>query len=95
MDNRSESDSDFEDGCLWTYGKEDELGEGGPVCLAISGKWLVAGFSNGSIVRASYLEEFESDGIENGSSNALVSCSCLPSDEWFCPVLESDDIDDE
>ena len=90
----SGSESDF-GGALWTMSKDDGLGEGGPVSLAMHGKWLVAGFSNGSVVRAPYLPaQFHS--VENGAgSGGLVSCSRLQSDEWSCPVLESNNIEDE
>lgn len=37
--------------------EEESFGEGGPIALAIRDRWGVAGFSNGSIVRASLLPD--------------------------------------
>ena len=78
--------------------RDDLLGEGGPMVLAIQGKWLVAGFAYGGIVRAPLLPDeydYSSSGSQRGSSDGLVSCSSLPSDEWFCPVLEADGDDED
>ncbi len=60
----------------------------GPMILAMRGKWLVAGFSNGTIARAPHLpSQFVhlQDSICNNDSS---STSHLPSDEWDTPVLE-------
>lgn len=77
--------------------RDDLLGEGGPLVLTTRGKWLVAGFAYGGIVRAPLLpDQFDhSTSTERGSSDGLVSCSSLPSDEWFCPILESEGDSDE
>jgi len=66
---------------------EDRFGPGGPVLLALGGKYLVAGFSNGTIARAPLL----SDGIVDTPD--MVTCvfssfSCLPSDTMHCPLLD-------
>jgi hypothetical protein len=74
---------------------EEGLGEGGPIALATRGRWVVAGFSNGSIVRASllpdqYTPSGKSQRSEPTSSNTLASCCYLPTDEWRIPELECD-----
>ena len=75
------------------------LGEGGPVSLAIRGKWLVAGFSNGTIARAPFLPaSFHHTASISRHANCQASYSSLPSDEWNAPFLYcnmSDDSDSE
>ena len=85
---------------FWITDRDDGQGNGGPVAHAMYGKWLVAGYLNGSIVRAPLLpDEFDVPPKKIGGTNGVVSCSRLPSDEWFCPVLQahvdSDDDDDD
>jgi hypothetical protein len=71
--------------------EEDECsGEGGPIMLAIRGRWLVAGFSTGSIARILLPKEFEESHC-SVNSNHLSCVSYLPSDEWHTPVLESEE----
>eukprot|EP00978_Attheya_sp_CCMP212_P003319 scaffold6841_cov58-Attheya_sp.AAC.2 len=81
----AEEERSNEEGNLQQDYREDGFGEGGPIVLAIRGKWLVAGFSNGTI------------GDDSVSANHLASSSHLPSDEWFHPILECNDMleDDE
>ena len=75
---------------IWLTDTNDGQGNGGPVAYAMYGKWLVAGYLNGSIVRAPLLpDEFNVPPETIGGTNGVVSCSRLPSDEWFCPVLEA------
>jgi len=71
---------------------EELLGAGGPVSLAIRGRYVVAGFTNGSIVRSSLLpKHFDSSNkvkpSECASSNNLASCSSLSTCEWRVPQL--------
>ena len=86
---------------FWITDRDDGQGNGGPVAHAMYGKWLVAGYLNGSIVRAPLLpDEFDVPPEKMGGTNGVVSCSRLPSDEWFCPVLQAhvdsgDDDDDD
>ncbi len=66
------------------YEKSDYDDKGGPMVLAVRGKWLVAGFSNGTIARAPHLPS-EFAFFDDSSSS-----SHIPSDEWPIPVLEFD-----
>jgi len=67
---------------------KDGLGRGGPIVLATKGKFLIAGYTNGTITRAPHLpSDFESNDMTIGA-NELASCSYLPSDEWHTPYLE-------
>ena len=80
--------------------EDDGYGEGGPVTLAINGKWLIAGFSNGTISRAPFLpsESFlqnRNTTTSTKEANHLACCSSLPSDEWHLPILESNRDDDD
>ncbi|KAL9180015.1 hypothetical protein ACHAXT_007985 [Thalassiosira profunda] len=68
----------------------DGLGRGGPVTMAMRGRHLVGGFSNGSMVRFLLPEQFD-DGDSSISANHLVSVCSLPSDEWHIPLLETSD----
>lgn len=69
---------------------DDKFGSGGPVAMAIRGRWIVSGFSNGTLSKALLPEEFDEPSM-TVSSNHLASCSTLPSDEWHQPLLEYDD----
>lgn len=84
---------------LWLKrGDEDErFGAGGPMAIAFRGRWIVAGFSNGTLSKALLPEKFADRGSSGVvSSNHLTSCSHLPSDEWHQPVLECvENSDDE
>jgi hypothetical protein len=68
--------------------EDDSFGEGGSMAIAIRGRWVVAGFSNGTLSKALLPEQFaEPQSSAAGvSSNYLASCSHLPSDEWHHPV---------
>ena len=80
-------DDDFE-GFLKGRDNDDSYGEGGPMAIAFRGRWIVAGFSNGTLVKALLPEKFaEKESLFGISSNHLTSCSCLPSDEWHQPKL--------
>mmetsp|Transcript_41934 Transcript_41934/g.76672 ORF Transcript_41934/g.76672 Transcript_41934/m.76672 type:complete len:109 (+) Transcript_41934:826-1152(+) len=68
----------------------DGLGKGGPVQLAMRGRQVVAGFSNGSLAKILLPERFE-ESTSSISSNHLASCGTLPSDEWHVPILECAD----
>lgn len=79
---------------------EDLLGAGGPVSLAIRGRYVVAGFTNGSIVRSSLLPKHfdsshEAKYSERASSNNLTSCSSLSTCEWRVPQLIVHEAEDE
>ncbi|CAB9509386.1 expressed unknown protein [Seminavis robusta] len=66
----------------------EHLGSGGPIALAIHGKWLVAGFINGTIARSPLLPiPFAKEEEGSMHANELACCSSLPSDEWHHPVL--------
>jgi hypothetical protein len=73
----------------------DGFGEGGPIVLAIRGKWLVGGFSNGSIARAPHLPQHFQHDDKSVSANHITSTSNLPSDEWHTPHLYFHDVDEE
>lgn len=76
--------------------KDDWLGKGGPLALAIRGKWIVAGFSNGTIARAPFLPaQFQrTQNQPTPCSNNLASCSNLSIHKWPVPVLEQCEDDD-
>lgn len=67
--------------------------------MAVRGKWLVAGFAYGGIVGLLFFRmSMTILALERNVALQMavcVSCSSLPSDEWFCPVLEADGDDDE
>jgi hypothetical protein len=71
------------------------------MAIAFRGRWIVAGFSNGTLVTALLPEKLtEKESSFDISSNHLTSCSHLQSDEWHQPKLEctkadGDDDDDE
>jgi hypothetical protein len=71
--------------------ENDGFGQGGPVMIALRGKWLVTGFSNGTISRTVLPDTFESDIPDCVSSKHQVCCSFLPSDEWSRPFLDFDE----
>lgn len=68
----------------------DGLGEGGPITVAVRGKWLVAGFSNGTISKTLLPEEFGEVDADCVSANHRVSCCSLSPCEWQIPALEYD-----
>jgi hypothetical protein len=70
--------------------KSDRLGEGGVIALAMRGKWLVAGFSNGTLSRVELPDEFQTSEESDLSSNHKTSFSSLPSDTWHQPILDFD-----
>ena len=65
------------------------LGNGGPIQVAIRGRHVIAGFSNGTLAKFLLPEQFEENKTQ--STNHVTSCSSLPSDEWHAPVLECED----
>jgi hypothetical protein len=71
--------------------KSDRLGDGGPIALAMRGRWIVGGFSNGTLARFQLPDEFDK-GLEDigVSCNDKASCSHLTSDVWFTPMLDFD-----
>jgi hypothetical protein len=73
--------------------RSDGLGNGGPVSLAMRGRFLISGYSNGRIVRAPLLPsefELEDDGV---SANHDSCTSDIPSD-WHSPILALPDVTD-
>ena len=64
---------------------DENFGDGGPIALALNGRWLVGGFSNGSLVRAPLLPQGEFH--STAEANCHSCWSSLPSDEWHAPVL--------
>mmetsp|Transcript_14353 Transcript_14353/g.26944 ORF Transcript_14353/g.26944 Transcript_14353/m.26944 type:complete len:718 (-) Transcript_14353:1861-4014(-) len=68
--------------------KPDDFGDGGVIALAIRGKWLVAGFSNGTLSRVELPKDFEIGMETDLSCNHQASCSSLPSDMWYAPILD-------
>lgn len=69
-------------------GKDDGFGrKGGPLAIAIRGKWIISGFSNGTLSKALLPEELE-EAPSSVSSNHLASCSYLKSDEFYTPELK-------
>ncbi len=92
------SDEDDSFGLAACRDEDDSFGEGGPMAVAIRGRWVVAGFSNGTLSKALLPEQFaepESSAV-GVSSNYLASCSHLPSDEWHHPQLAcAENSDDE
>ncbi len=91
-------DDDESDDEWYLRDRDDSFGEGGPMAIAFRGRWIVAGFSNGTLVKALLPEKFaDKESSFDISSNHLTSCSHLPSDEWHQPELEctKDDEDDE
>ena len=80
---QQEDDDDDDDDCF---------GEGGPVALAIRGRWIVAGFSNGSISKALLHEQFAKlESSIDVSSNHLASCSYLCSSEHLPELVCAED----
>jgi len=75
--------------------KKKAVGDGGPALLALRGKWLVAGFSNGTIARAPFLPDTFHHPAASRDANCHASCSSLPSDEWNAPVLRANDSDSD
>lgn len=66
----------------------DGLGNGGPTSLAMRGKFLIVGYSNGTITRAPFLPpEFELGDEDDVSANHLSCTSDIPSDMWNNPTL--------
>ena len=70
--------------------KEDGFGSGGPVTLAMRGRLVIAGFSNGSLVKFLLPDSF-AETKPSVNANDRSSCGSLPSDEWHTPILESED----
>ena len=67
--------------------KDDGLGHGGPITLAIGGRNLITGFSNGTITNTTLPEKFSEESEEIVSANHLASCASLRSSEWYRPML--------
>jgi hypothetical protein len=91
-------DDDESDDEWYLRDRDDRFGEGGPMVIAFRGRWIVAGFSNGTLVKALLPEKFaDKESSFDISSNHLTSCSLFPSDEWHQPQLEctKDDEDNE
>lgn len=87
-DDASDDESD-DSGLLKLKDRDDSFGEGGPVAIAFRGRYIVAGFSNGTLAKALLPEKFaEEESSFDVSSNHKSSCSHLPSDEWHHPKLE-------
>jgi hypothetical protein len=89
-DDRLKKRAKFEFPIILTRDKDACSGEGGPIMLALRGRWLVAGFSNGPIARMLLPDDFE-ENRHSLSSNHLSCVSYLPSDEWHTLVLESEE----
>lgn len=70
--------------------KEDGFGRGGPVALAMRGRHIIGGFSNGSLVKFLLPDTF-AETEPSLRANDRSSCGCLPSDEWHVPFLERED----
>ena len=67
--------------------KNCPFGNGGPITMAMRGRNLTTGFSNGTIANTILPDRFNEDpgGV---SANHLSSCSALAPDEWHHPMLE-------
>lgn len=72
--------------------KKDGFGRGGPVALAMRGRHIVGGFSNGSLVKFLLPDTF-AETEPSLCANDRSSCGSLPSDEWHVPILETEDDD--
>jgi len=70
--------------------QEDGFGEGGPIALAMRGRYIVGGFSNGSLARFFLPDAFAETKLSL-CANDRSSCGSLPSDEWHIPILECED----
>lgn len=70
---------------------EDGHGKGGPIVLAMRGKWLVAGFSNGTVARAPHLPSQFVHPERTVNANDLTSFSHISSCDWYSPDLEFED----
>eukprot|EP00985_Skeletonema_marinoi_P012544 scaffold6071_cov92-Skeletonema_marinoi.AAC.2 len=70
--------------------KEDGFGSGGPITLAMRGRHIIGGFSNGSLVKLLLPDTF-AETKPSLNANDRSSCGSLPSDEWHIPILESED----
>ena len=70
--------------------EEDGFGRGGPITLAFRGRYIIGGFSNGSLVRFILPDSF-AETKRSLNANDRSSCGSLPSDEWHIPILESED----
>jgi len=91
----SSMESDSDSFGLKDQEEENSFGEGGPIAMAIRDRFVVAGFTNGSIARSSLLpKQFESYSKSarsehtTRSSNTLSSCCSLSTCEWRVPQLE-------
>jgi hypothetical protein len=62
------------------------IGGKGPTVLAMRGKYLVAGYANGTIAHVKLPDDF----AQNTGEGGLTSCCWLSSCEWDTPVLWHD-----
>mmetsp|Transcript_11879 Transcript_11879/g.18236 ORF Transcript_11879/g.18236 Transcript_11879/m.18236 type:complete len:174 (+) Transcript_11879:235-756(+) len=75
-----------------TDDEKDGFGRGGPLALAMRGRHIIGGFSNGSLVKFLLPDTF-AETEPSIRANDRSSCGTLPSDEWHVPFLESEDDD--
>ncbi|KAL3780651.1 hypothetical protein HJC23_000121 [Cyclotella cryptica] len=74
--------------------EDDGFGDGGgPIAIAMRGRGIVAGFSNGTSIKALLPQELE-ETPTSVSSNHLTSSSYLQSDMFFTPQLEFEGMDE-
>ncbi|KAL7496173.1 hypothetical protein ACHAWT_004441 [Skeletonema menzelii] len=70
--------------------EKDGFGRGGPITLAMRGRHIIGGFSNGSLVKFLLPDTF-AETKPSLNANDRSSCGSLPSDEWHVPILDCED----
>mmetsp|Transcript_17074 Transcript_17074/g.28009 ORF Transcript_17074/g.28009 Transcript_17074/m.28009 type:complete len:299 (-) Transcript_17074:126-1022(-) len=70
--------------------EKDGFGRGGPITLAMRGRHIIGGFSNGSLVKFLLPDTF-AETNPSLNANDRSSCGSLPSDEWHVPILDCED----